>query len=68
MFNGLIKNTGTIKNIKRKKKSMYITVMSNINVKKNMIGTSISCNGVCLTLTSKKNKLMYNHSFCFRIL
>ena len=58
MFNGLIKNTGTIKNIKRKKKSMYITVMSNINVKKNMIGTSISCNGVCLTLTSKKNKLL----------
>ena len=32
--------------------------MSNINVKKNMIGTSISCNGVCLTLTSKKNKLL----------
>ena len=23
-----------------------------------MIGTSISCNGVCLTLTSKKNKLL----------
>ena len=58
MFNGLIKKTGTIKNIKRKKKRMYITVMSNINVKKNMIGTSISCNGVCLTLTSKKNKLL----------
>ena len=58
MFNGLIKSTGTIKNIKKKKKSMYITVMSNINIKKNMIGTSISCNGVCLTLTSKKNKLL----------
>ena len=59
MFNGLIKSTGTIKNIKKKKNSMYITVMSNINIKKNMIGTSISCNGVCLTLTSKKNKLLY---------
>ena len=45
MFNGLIKSTGTIKNIKKKEKSMYITVMSNINIKKNMIGTSISCNG-----------------------
>ena len=34
MFNGLIKSTGTIKNIKKKEKSMYITVMSNINIKK----------------------------------
>tara|TARA_B100000579_G_C22714086_1_gene796044 strand:+ start:158 stop:742 length:585 start_codon:yes stop_codon:yes gene_type:complete len=58
MFNGLIKNTGIIKEIKKRSKSMNITILSNIKIKKNLIGTSISCNGVCLTLTSKTNKFL----------
>ena len=54
MFNGIIKNTGVVKEIKKSSNSMEITVDSNLRVKKNMLGSSISCNGVCLTLIKKK--------------
>ena len=55
MFNGIIKNTGTIKNIKRGRKSMMLSIYSNLKLKKNSLGDSISCDGVCLTLTLKKS-------------
>ena len=58
MFNGIIKSTGTIKNIKKGKKSMMLSIYSNLKLKKNSLGESISCDGVCLTLTSKKNKML----------
>ena len=58
MFNGIIRNTGTIKNIKKNKKSMIISVQTNMKVGKNSIGSSISCDGVCLTLISAKNKIL----------
>ena len=58
MFNGIIKNTGVVKGIKKDTKSIILTVFSNLKINKNMIGASISCNGVCLTLTSIKNKLL----------
>ena len=58
MFNGIIRNTGVIKNIKKNKKSMILDVQSNIKLNNRMLGSSISCNGVCLTLTSKKNKIL----------
>ena len=58
MFNGIIKSTGTIKNIKKGKNSMMLSIYSNLKLKKNSLGDSISCDGVCLTLTSKKNKML----------
>ena len=58
MFNGIIKSTGTVKNIKKGKKSMMLSIYSNLKLNKNSLGDSISCNGVCLTLTSKKNKML----------
>ena len=58
MFNGIVKNTGLIQRIKKNKKSMSITVQSNIKIEKNMLGSSISCDGVCLTLTKKKNNFL----------
>ena len=58
MFNGIIKNTGIITKIKKTSNSMYLTVESNMKINKKMIGSSISCDGVCLTLTSKKSKLL----------
>ena len=33
---------------------MILSVKSNLKVSKNALGSSISCNGVCLTLISKK--------------
>ena len=58
MFNGIVKNTGIVKYIKKNIKSMNITVYTDLKIGNNMLGSSISCDGVCLTLISKKNKLL----------
>ena len=59
MFGGIIKNTGIIKYFHKNKKSMTLGIEYNIAVNNKMIGSSISCDGVCLTLTSFKNKILY---------
>ncbi len=57
MFTGIIKNIGTIKTLTKKNNGYFLSVISNLNFTKKDIGTSISCSGVCLTLTKiKKNK------------
>ena len=58
MFNGIIKNTGIVKTIKKSQKSLILSVKSNLKVNKKALGSSISCNGVCLTLTSYKKNLL----------
>ena len=59
MFNGVIFNTGIIRNIKKNKNSFLIGIKSNLNFKKNEIGSSICCSGVCLTLTKIQKDLIY---------
>ena len=59
MFNGIIFNTGVIKFIKGNDKSKLIGLKSNLKFKKNEIGSSISCDGVCLTLSKIKNDLIF---------
>ena len=59
MFNGIIFNTGKIKKITRYKESIYISILCNLKFKKKDLGSSISCNGVCLTLEKIKEKLIY---------
>ena len=59
MFNGIIKYKGIVKSIKNKKSSMLIGISSKINPNKNMLGSSISCDGVCLTLTKFNQKILY---------
>tara|TARA_B100000941_G_scaffold74848_1_gene51003 strand:- start:5215 stop:5802 length:588 start_codon:yes stop_codon:yes gene_type:complete len=59
MFNGIIFNKGTIKSIKKNKKSILIGVESNLRVKKKDLGSSICCNGVCLTLFKIFKKIIY---------
>jgi len=58
MFNGIIYNQGIIKkiNISKKGKTIYITSKIPLNNKHK--GMSISCDGVCLTLISIKNKTL----------
>ncbi len=58
MFNGIIYNTGKIKLIKKKSKSFFIGIETKLKMSKKEIGSSISCNGVCLTIVSFKNKLV----------
>ncbi|CAO6126174.1 RibC Riboflavin synthase alpha chain [Candidatus Pelagibacterales bacterium] len=70
MFTGIIKNIGTIKTLTKKNNGYFLSVISNLNFTKKDIGTSISCSGVCLTLTkirkdNKKNELFFylsNHT------
>ena len=60
MFNGIIFNTGVVKNITRKKKSIYVEIQTNINFKKKDLGSSICCDGVCLTIVKIfKNRIFF---------
>ena len=59
MFNGIIFNTGIIKSIKKEKKSCLISIKSNLKVGRKDIGSSISCDGVCLTLSKIKSGLIF---------
>ncbi len=59
MFNGIIFNKGKIKNIKKNNKSILIGIESNLNINKKELGSSICCNGVCLTLSKIKKKTLY---------
>jgi riboflavin synthase len=64
MFTGIIKNIGVIKELTKKNNGYFLSVISNLNFTKKDIGTSISCSGVCLTLTkikknNKKNELLF---------
>ena len=61
MFNGIIHNTGKVRTIRKFKNSILLDIESNLYLKKKDIGSSISCNGVCLTLTKilAKNNGLY---------
>ncbi len=58
MFNGIIFNQGVVIKIERRKKGINLFLKSNLKLKKNNIGMSISCDGVCLTLISLKKNLI----------
>ena len=60
MFNGIILNTGKVKDIIRKKNSIYVGIQTKINLSKNDLGSSICCDGVCLTVEKIfKNKVFF---------
>ena len=59
MFNGIIFKTGIIKSIKSLKNSKLIGIKSNIKFNHKDLGTSICCNGVCLTLAKIKKDLIF---------
>ena len=60
MFNGIVYNQGLIKSLRKSpryvKGSLVIEISSNINFKKQDIGESVCCDGVCLTLIRIKKK------------
>jgi len=58
MFNGIIFNQGKVHKIHKRKKGINLFIISNLSIKSKDIGNSISCDGVCLTLVSKKNKVL----------
>ena len=59
MFNGIIFNTGKVKKILRNKDSIYIGIQSKTNLNIKDVGSSVCCDGICLTITEIKNKILY---------
>ena len=51
MFNGIIYNTGNILKITKGNHHSEIVLKTNYKFKKSEIGSSLCCNGVCLTIT-----------------
>ena len=58
MFNGIIYNKGSVTKVIRRKNGVNLFLRSNIKLSKKNLGVSISCDGVCLTLISSKNKII----------
>ena len=58
MFNGIIFNQGKVDKILKRKKGINLFIKSNLSLNSKDLGISISCDGVCLTLISKKNKIL----------
>ncbi len=54
MFNGIINHTGKVVKLISRNKGIDLYINSKLKFKKNEIGSSISCDGVCLTLVSYK--------------
>lgn len=59
MFNGIIHNIGKVNHLKKNIKDYYIGIKSNLNFSKKDLGSSISCNGVCLTITDIKKDIVF---------
>ena len=57
MFNGIIFNQAVISKIVKRSKGINLFISSKINLSPKDIGSSIACDGVCLTLISVKKKL-----------
>tara|TARA_X000001036_G_scaffold355164_2_gene336935 strand:- start:956 stop:1543 length:588 start_codon:yes stop_codon:yes gene_type:complete len=58
MFNGIIFNTGKVRSIKKATHSINITIETNLKFSKKDLGSSVSCDGVCLTVTEIKGRLI----------
>ena len=58
MFNGIIFNTGKVKSIKRSANNAFIGIETDLKFTINDLGSSVSCNGVCLTVTKINNKII----------
>ena len=56
MFNGIIYNVGRVSSLQKRNKSILLGIKSSLKLSKRDIGSSICCDGVCLTLSNlKKN-------------
>ena len=59
MFNGIIYNIGKIVFLDKNKKSIKLGIRTSLTLKKKEIGSSISCNGVCLTVTKIQKNIIF---------
>ena len=59
MFNGIIYNTGNIHSINKTKNSLFIGIKTKLRFNVKELGSSVCCNGVCLTLVKIKKNIIY---------
>jgi len=59
MFNGIIYKTGLIKSIKKMNRSISIGIQTKLKLNKTEIGSSICCDGVCLTVIKIKKDVIF---------
>ena len=59
MFNGIIYNTGNIHSIKKAKRSLFIGIKTKLRFHQRELGSSVCCDGVCLTLVKIKKNIIY---------
>ena len=59
MFNGIIYNTGIIHSINKTKNSLFIGIKSKLRFNPREIGSSVCCDGVCLTLVKIEKNIIY---------
>tara|TARA_B100001123_G_scaffold419466_1_gene524708 strand:- start:92 stop:676 length:585 start_codon:yes stop_codon:yes gene_type:complete len=57
MFNGIIKYTGRIHNVKKTNNNCVLELSSSLKFTKNELGSSICCSGACLTLEKYNKKI-----------
>jgi len=58
MFNGIIYNTASIVKISKNKNSTEIILKTNLSFKRSEVGSSLCCNGTCLTITRVNKNLI----------
>ena len=56
MFNGIIFNTGKVISIKKNIDSFLVCIETKLKFSKKDLGSSVCCDGVCLTITKIKEK------------
>ena len=59
MFNGIIYNNGIVQKISKNKKSAEVVLKTNLHFKKSDLGSSLCCNGTCLTITKIIKNLIF---------
>ncbi len=59
MFNGIIYNIGYLKSLRKNKNSILIGIKTNLKFSQKDLGSSICCNGVCLTLEKINSGLIF---------
>ena len=58
MFNGIIYQQGTVSKFSKLNVGTKIFIKSKLKLEKKDVGSSIACDGVCLTLVSKRKDLL----------
>ena len=59
MFNGIIYNTGSVHSINKTKNSLFIGIRSRLKFNLKEIGSSVCCDGICLTLVKVRKNIIY---------